>query len=96
MKEEHKKEISVAGIITKDGNSEKFNTGEWRNKMPIHLEEKCKNCMLCVPACPDNAIIHNDENKMCGFDYSKCKGCGVCAAVCPFKAINMTEDTSEV
>lgn len=92
----NKKEISIAGIITEDGNSEAFNTGEWRSKMPVHLEDKCKNCMLCVPACPDNAIIHNDEDKMCGFDYSKCKGCGVCAAVCPFKAINMTKDTSEV
>lgn len=82
----------IAGIITEHGNSEKFNTGEWRNKMPVHLTEKCKNCMMCVPVCPDNAIRHNDEDKMCGFDYTKCKGCGVCAAVCPFKAIEMKQE----
>lgn len=87
--------ISIAGIITEDGNSEKFNTGAWKAKRPIHFKEKCKNCMLCVPACPDNAIVNNDENIMCGFDYSKCKGCGVCAAVCPFKAIEMDKDNTE-
>ena len=48
--------------------------------------------MMCVPVCPENAIYHNEEDKMCGFDYTKCKGCGVCAAVCPFKAIEMKEE----
>ncbi len=89
------KELPLAGIITDDGNSETFNTGEWRNKKPLHLEDKCKHCMLCVPVCPDNAILHNDESKMCGFDYSKCKGCGVCAKVCPFKAIDMANEEDE-
>lgn len=90
------KQLPLAGIITEDGNSEALNTGEWRNKKPIHLEEKCKHCMLCIPACPDSAIRHSTD-KMLGFDYSKCKGCGVCAKVCPFKAIEMSsEDGGEV
>jgi len=85
-----------AGIITEDGNSEKFNTGEWRNKKPLHLKDKCKHCMMCVPVCPDCAIFHSKDDKMEGFDYSKCKGCGVCAAVCPFRAIEMVNEDCEV
>ena len=90
------KDLPTAGIITEDGNSEKFNTGEWRNMKPIHLKEKCKNCMMCVPVCPDCAILHSENDELEGFDYSKCKGCGVCSAVCPFKAIEMVPDEGEV
>lgn len=85
------KELPLAGIITDDGNSETFNTGEWCSKHPIYLSDKCKHCMLCIPACPDSAIKHNND-KMLGFDYSRCKGCGVCAKVCPFKAITMQSE----
>lgn len=85
------KELPLAGIIIDDGNSETLDTGEWKSKKPIHLDDKCKHCMLCVPACPDNAIIYNND-KMLGFDYSRCKGCGVCAKVCPFKAIEMQSE----
>lgn len=88
-------ELPLAGIILEHGNSEKFNTGEWRSKRPIHDKEKCKHCMMCVLPCPDNAIIHNLEDKMLGIDYSKCKGCGVCAKVCPFNAIYMVPETDD-
>ncbi len=86
------KELPIAGIILEDGNSEQFKTGEWRNQKPIHIMENCKHCMLCVMPCPDNAIIHNDKDKMLGFDYDACKGCGICAKVCPFKAITMENE----
>ena len=85
------KDLTLAGIVLENGNSEKFNTGEWRNKKPVHLEEKCKHCMMCILPCPDNATLHKD-GKMTGIDYSKCKGCGVCAKVCPFKAIEMVAE----
>ncbi len=81
-------ELPMAGIILDDGNSEDFKTGDWKNQEPVHLEDKCKNCMLCVPVCPENCIIIKDD-KMQGMDLSQCKGCGVCAKVCPFKAIEM-------
>lgn len=84
--------LPMAGTILEDGNSETFDTGTWRNQKPIHLDEKCKHCMLCVLPCPENAVLHSDDNKMIGFDYSKCKGCGVCSEVCPFKAIEMKEE----
>lgn len=85
-------ELPMAGIITESGNSEKFNTGEWRNKKPIHIAEKCKHCMMCILPCPDCATLHEDGKKMIGFDLSKCKGCGICAKVCPFGAIEMVDE----
>ena len=84
--------LTMAGMILEDGNSEEFNTGEWRNRKPIKIEENCKHCMLCVMPCPEAAILHTEDDKMVGFDYDKCKGCGVCAKVCPFKAIEMEDE----
>ena len=86
------KELPMAGMILEDGNSESFGTGEWRNERPVHIEENCKHCMLCVMPCPDNAIRHTEDDKMIGFDYDKCKGCGICSKVCPFAAIKMIKE----
>ena len=76
--------------ILKDGNSLEFKTGSWRNKTPIHNKEKCKNCMMCVPYCPENCILHKD-GILEGFNLDYCKGCGICSKVCPFKAIDMKD-----
>jgi len=84
-------ELPMAGMILESGNSEKFSTGKWRNKKPVHLEDKCKHCMMCILPCPDNATLHCN-GKMTGFDLDKCKGCGVCAKVCPFGAIEMVDE----
>ena len=89
-------ELPMAGIISVSGNSEKFSTGSWRSKRPIHIEEKCKHCMLCILPCPDCATLHGDGKKMIGFDLDKCKGCGICAKVCPFGAIEMIDDDGGV
>jgi len=78
----------IGSNILKDGNSIEVKTGDWKNRRPIHLKDKCKHCMMCVPYCPENCIIQ-ENNIMLGFDLDYCKGCGVCAQVCPFKAIEM-------
>ena len=57
--------------------------------IPVYLSEKCKQCGLCFPVCPDDAIPVNKEQKREDFNYDYCKGCGVCAKVCPFGAIIM-------
>lgn len=64
----------------------------WRSVKPIFLAEKCKQCGLCVPTCPDSAIPVDNEGKRQDFDYKKCKGCGVCAVACPFNAIEMQSE----
>jgi pyruvate ferredoxin oxidoreductase delta subunit len=77
--------------ILEDGNSKYVLTGDWRNRRPVHIREKCTNCMMCVAYCPDNCI-YQENNILTEFDLNYCKGCGVCAKVCPFKAIEMKDE----
>lgn len=72
------------------GTSKQFCTGEWRTNTPILNADKCRQCLLCAPVCPDACIpVLNGERQ--AFDYYHCKGCGICARVCPFDAIEMKE-----
>jgi pyruvate ferredoxin oxidoreductase delta subunit len=78
-----------AAVLT-NGNSVEVKTGAWKNREPIHLKDKCKNCMFCVSYCPEGCI-YQKEGILTKFDLDYCKGCGICAKVCPFKAIEMKE-----
>ena len=80
-------EITHGSHVNEPGNAESFKTGDWRTFKPIWIEEKCKQCLLCFPVCPDSAIPVNAEGKIEGFDYDFCKGCMVCKDICPFDAI---------
>lgn len=72
------------------GTSRFFNTGEWRTNTPVFHEEKCRQCLLCAPVCPDSSIPVKNGERL-AFDMDHCKGCGICANVCPFGAIEMKE-----
>ena len=85
-------ELTPGGVITDAGNARKFKTGDWRSIAPVFLSDKCKQCGLCFPVCPENAIPVSPEGLRKNFDYDYCKGCGVCAKVCPFGAIEMREE----
>ncbi len=87
--------LTYAGNIYTAGNAKEFKTGDWRSIKPVFIEEKCKQCGLCFPVCPDDAIPVNKDQKREDFDYDYCKGCGVCAKVCPFAAIEMKEEGKE-
>lgn len=76
--------------IFEPGTSKQFCTGEWRTETPVWDEEKCKQCLLCVPYCPDSSIPVEDKKRK-DFDLDHCKGCGICVKACPFKAISMRE-----
>ena len=80
-------ETTLGGAIYTAGSASEFETGDWRSKKPKFLPEKCKQCLLCVPTCPDNAIPVNTEGKREDFNFSACKGCLVCMKACPFNAI---------
>ena len=88
-------DLTTGGTITDAANSLEFKTGDWRSIKPIFLSERCKQCGLCFPVCPDNAIPVGEDLKRKDFNYDYCKGCGVCANVCPFGAIEMKDETSK-
>ena len=83
-------ELTVGCEIYEGGSSRLTKTGEWRSNMPVWLEDKCKQCMLCAPFCPDSSIPVKDGIRG-DFDYEHCKGCGICVNACPFDAIEMKE-----
>ena len=72
------------------GTSRLFKTGEWRTNTPVLDPDKCRQCLLCAPVCPDSSIPVK-HGKRLAFDYDHCKGCGICAKACPFGAITMKE-----
>lgn len=79
-------QMTPGGMIYDAGNSRDFNTGDWRVATPAWMEESCRQCLLCVPVCPDSSIPVKDSKRQ-AFDFDHCKGCGICFKVCPFKAI---------
>ncbi len=83
-------EVTKGTQIYGSSTSVHFNTGEWRTSTPIFHEDKCKQCLLCVPVCPDSSIPVKDGNRG-EFDLEHCKGCGICVKVCPFDAISIRE-----
>lgn len=85
------KDITPGGTIYEGGSAEHFNTGDWRTMKPIFIEEKCKQCLLCVPVCPDSSIPVKDSKRL-DFDFDHCKGCGVCVKICPFDAIDFVKE----
>ena len=61
------------------------------------LDETCKGCQLCVPACPHDLIHYTKAQiNQAGFypvQYkdpdAKCTGCKLCAIICPDVAIRV-------
>jgi len=45
----------------------------------------CIACLLCQKACPNGAIMI--ENNLAAIDHNKCKNAGECIKVCPMKTI---------
>ncbi len=84
--------MTIGGNIYEAGNARDFKTGDWRSVKPKYISEKCTQCGMCFPVCPEDAIPVNKEGKRENFDFDYCKGCGVCANVCPFKAIIMVDE----
>ncbi len=85
--------LTIGGDIYTAGNAREFKTGDWRSMRPVFDEEKCKQCGLCFPVCPEDAIpVDKETLKRKDFNFDYCKGCGVCAKVCPFGAITMKEE----
>ena len=51
--------------------------------------DKCVYCLKCFEACPNEAILKNDEKKEITFFFHHCTYCQHCVMVCPEEAIEM-------
>ena len=76
--------------IYEPATSKNFLTGEWRTNTPVLDQEKCRNCLLCVPYCPDSSIPVKNGKRL-DFDYDHCKGCGICVKACPMDVLEIKE-----
>ena len=84
-------EMTLGGEVYEPATARYVNTGAWRTDTPVLDREKCRNCLLCVPYCPDSAIPVKDGRRG-EFDLQHCKGCGICITACPFAAIKFQEE----
>jgi [FeFe] hydrogenase (group B1/B3) len=81
----------------------KFGAINFVNGKSLIDPAKCKNCKMCIPACPYKAIaqmivpcedscpvdaIKKNENGYAEIDYSACTTCGKCIVSCPFGAVH--------
>ena len=84
-------ELTTGVEIYEPATSLLVETGDWRVNVPVFKEDKCKQCLLCVPFCPDSSIPVKDGKRL-DFDFKHCKGCGICVEVCPFDAIDFVKE----
>ena len=49
-------DITEGNQIYEPATSRNFCTGEWRTSTPVMDWDKCKQCLLCAPVCPDSSI----------------------------------------
>ena len=49
-------DITEGNQIYETATSRDFHTGEWRTSTPLYKKDKCRQCLLCVPVCPDSSI----------------------------------------
>lgn len=52
------------------------------------LENRCISCLLCLEACPNDALLHLPSGEIM-VDREHCRGCGLCADVCPATALEL-------
>ena len=60
-------EMTLGGEIYEPATSKLVNTGAWRTNTPVLDTEKCRNCLLCVPFCPDSSLPV-EGGKLLGID----------------------------
>lgn len=60
---------------------------------PIHIEEKCSQCEICIEECPYDCI--SLRNKRIFHDRTKCMGCLRCYFKCPDEAMELPDNITE-
>jgi ferredoxin len=53
-------------------------------------KDACTLCMSCVGACPESALLDNQDKPQLRFLEKNCVQCGLCEKTCPENAISLT------
>jgi len=62
--------------------------GVCKELVTYSINENCTGCMLCLKACPEEAIT-GKKKELHVIDMSKCIKCGACKSVCKFEAVDV-------
>lgn len=68
---------------------EQDEAGAWSSTAFVyHVSNACNHCdsPACFAACPQGAIIKDEETGLVHNDPEKCIGCGTCVEACPYDA----------
>lgn len=63
-----------------------------RDRLQVHVNEKCKGCDFCVKQFECPALVPTGDKEPIQIDRILCSGCGVCIHVCPHGALELSED----
>lgn len=50
---------------------------------------KCVDCSICIPLCPTEALVKDNQTQEVEFVKEKCIACGMCLRACPYGAIKI-------
>lgn len=59
------------------------------------LEERCKECGICIEFCPEDALVVAERTNAKGYHPvqqtpdDRCNGCGICGRICPDAALEV-------
>ena len=82
----------LAQVLERPAKPLNIKFGEHTKKTIAAIVEKdCIGCMLCIKACPVDAIIGSNKMMHSVID-AECTGCELCLPPCPMDCIEMVED----
>lgn len=85
-------ELTTGVEIYEPATSLLVETGDWRVDVPVFKEDKCKQCLLCVPFCPD--MFHSGKRMVNALILilNTAKDGGICVEICPFDADDFVKE----
>jgi NADH:ubiquinone oxidoreductase subunit F (NADH-binding)/(2Fe-2S) ferredoxin len=62
--------------------------GVCKELITYSINENCTGCLLCLQACPEEAITGKKKERH-AIDQNKCIKCGGCKSICKFEAVDV-------